>query len=130
MFTEKFDKYAQPGDNITFASKCGAVYKATLLYDPLTTPGDYGFYSETDKERWSKNDWWFAELIISARVGNAEYHLASALGCEVDIASSNDYLTDCANELLKEAKDTLITALTKQMDAIKPTLDRLQSENS
>jgi hypothetical protein len=107
----QFDSYACPGDSITWTAQ-GFDLTATLEQDTDTKPTDYESYDEADIQRWKKDEWFYAGVVLSVSLNGVELsdHAASLWGVDCNFNdTSNAYLSELAQELEAEALDTART---------------------
>lgn len=112
-FAEKFKRFVCVHDSVCITTPDGTEYTATIQYDDISSirharVQDFDCYTEDDVNRWKRDEWFFGGVVISAkRNGWTRDHIASLWGCEINLGS-NEYLNEIANELLDEARQTLL----------------------
>jgi len=102
MFKNGFDRYACVGDTI-YCCIDGEVATASIEFDHDTTPDDSCVMSADDRVAWEDDEWFYCGIVV--RLGGREASLWG-VECNHPAVPGNGYLTEVANDLLKE-----ITAL-------------------
>jgi len=122
-----FNSYALPGDCIEW-EKDGFTLRATLLEDYDTTPDDSDCYSTRAMDKWLKNEWFFAGVVISvSRAGVVLDDAAASLwGCGCNLGRSNKYLTEAAHGLGEEALSTARATLRRLLDSTDPVIQIME----
>ena len=104
QFTEQFNRFVCFGDSISVDID-GTCFTARLEPDNDSRPHDYDCYSKDEIERWLKDEWYFAGIVISAeRNGWTRDHIDSLWGIEINFGDDDrPHLTEFANDCLAEA---------------------------
>lgn len=104
----QFPAYACEGDRIEWTRE-GFDLCARLVYDTDTKPTDFDCYDTADIERWRADEWFYVGVVLSVSRNGVELsdHAASLWGIDCNFSdTSNDYLSEVAQELEAEALDT------------------------
>lgn len=108
MELTKFDNFAICSDTVQGIQ--GDFTVTVLLdHDPDVTPDHFDCHSETDKQRWRDDEWFYGLLRAKVSVDVAGQSVllddcAAVLGgVEVNIGDDNSHLDEHAEELAREA---------------------------
>ena len=110
-----FDAFTIEGDTRTV--EFGPVtIRATIVADTDTRPDDFDCYTPEAIAAWRRNEWQFVGVVLSIWVGDMclDDYTASLWGIDCNYpGGDNAYLTECADDLLGEAKEVATKALAR-----------------
>jgi hypothetical protein len=101
----KFDSFVCSGDRRTVNVGPFTV-AAVIHYDTETRPTDFDCYLPEQVEAWNRDEWAFVGVVLSVFVDDVciVEHAASLWGIDCNFpGSDNDYISECADDLLPEA---------------------------
>jgi hypothetical protein len=115
-----FDSFVCIGDRRTVEVGPFTI-AAVVHHDTETRPTDFDCYFPEQVESWNRDEWSFVGVVLSVFVDDVcvSEHAASLWGIDCNVpGSDNDYLSECADDLLLEALEAARVASRKIAAAI------------